>query len=72
MGIENDSLIAPDPASGHGLTMKLSRLAVRLMPPDEAIRTNPGQSHANDANGSVAASFVAALNFRTISMANNC
>lgn len=65
------SLITDTPQSGYELAVKLSRMAVKMTQPDEQIRQNLRHVYAQNANSLTFVSGVVALNFQTVSTANN-
>lgn len=65
------SLITETPQAGFELAIKLSRMGVKSTQPDMEVLKRLRPEYANDANGLTAASQVIALNFQTISAAND-
>ena len=65
------SLITPTPQEGFELAIKLSRMGVKSTQPDMEVLKRLRKDYANDASGLTAASQVIAINFQTISSANN-
>ncbi|SHJ42129.1 hexameric tyrosine-coordinated heme protein [Aquimarina spongiae] len=65
------SLITPTPQEGFELAIKLSRMGVKSTQPDMEVLKRLRKDYANDASGLTAASQVIAINFQTISAANN-
>lgn len=59
------------PEEGYELAIKLSRMAVKKMQPDDAIRSKLRAVYANDANSLTLASQVVATNFQVVARANN-
>jgi len=59
------------PEEGYELAIKLSRMAVKKMQPDDAIRSKLRTVYANDANSLTMASQVVATNFQVVARANN-
>lgn len=55
---------------GFQLAIKLSRLAVKLTQPDEAVRVRLRAVYESDANALIASSHVVATHFQTIAAAN--
>ena len=66
-----DSLETKTPQEGFELAIKLSRMGVKYTQPDMEVLKKLRGDYANNANGLTAASHVVALNFQTISAANN-
>lgn len=64
------SLKTPDPQSGYELAVKLSRVAVKMTQPDDAIRGQLRAVYKKDAAALIAISAVVATNFQTIAAAN--
>ncbi|WP_394749027.1 hexameric tyrosine-coordinated heme protein [Spongiimicrobium salis] len=65
------SLHTATPQEGFELAIKLSRMGVKSTQPDMEVLKKLRPAYANDASGLTAASQVIALNFQTISAANN-
>ncbi len=65
------SLKTQTPEEGYELAIKLSRMAVKLTQPDEAARSRMRPEYANNADSLVGVSHVVAVNFQTVSRANN-
>lgn len=59
------------PEAGFELAIKLSRMAVKLTQPDDAARNRMRPEYANDADSLIAVSQVVAVNFQTVSQAND-
>jgi len=66
------SLITSTPQEGFELAIKLSRMGVKSTQSDMEVLKRLRKDYANDASGLTAASQVIAINFQTISAANNC
>lgn len=66
-----ESLLTKTPQEGFELAIKLSRMGVKSTQPDMEVLKKLRPEYANDASGLTAASQVIALNFQTISAANN-
>jgi len=66
-----ESLITTTPQEGFELAIKLSRMGVKSTQPDIEVLKKLRPDYANDASGLTAASHVIAVNFQTISAANN-
>lgn len=65
------SLITTTPQEGFELAIKLSRMGVKSTQPNVEILKKLRLDYANNASGLTAASQVVAINFQTISAANN-
>ena len=65
------SLETTTPQEGFELAIKLSRMGVKSTQPDIEVLKRLRPEYANDASSLTAASQVIALNFQTISAANN-
>ncbi len=65
------SLITDTPQAGFELAVKLSRMGVKSTQPNVDVLKKLRPDYANNADGLTAASQVIALNFQTISAANN-
>lgn len=59
------------PEEGYELAIKLSRVAVKLTQPDDEARNRMRPDYANNADSLIGASQVVAVNFQTVSKANN-
>lgn len=66
-----ESLLTKTSQEGFELAIKLSRMGVKSTQPDMEVLKKLRPEYANDASGLTAASQVIALNFQTISAANN-
>ncbi len=65
------SLITENPQEGYELAIKLSRMGVKSTQPDMDVLKKLRKEYANSATDLTAASHVIAVNFQTISAANN-
>jgi hypothetical protein len=65
------SLIVETPQEGYELAILLSRKGVKSTQPDMEVLKRLRKDYANSASGLTAASQVIAINFQTISAANN-
>ena len=65
------SLITTTPQAGFELAIKLSRMGVKSTQPNMDVLKKLRPDYANSADGLTAASHVIAVNFQTISEANN-
>lgn len=65
------SLKTSNAQEGFELAIKLSRMGVKSTQPDVEVLKKLRPEYANDASGLTAASQVIALNFQTISAAND-
>ncbi|MEM7438556.1 MAG: hexameric tyrosine-coordinated heme protein [Pseudomonadota bacterium] len=65
------SLKTATPEEGYDLAIKLSRMAVKKTQPDDAVRGRMRPDYANNADSLTLASQVVAINFQTVSAANN-
>lgn len=59
------------PQEGYELAIKLSRMGVKYTQPSTETREKLRDSYANNADSLTAASQVVAINFQTVSAANN-
>ena len=66
-----NSLITKTPQEGFELAIKLSRMGVKYTQPDIEVLKKLRPKYANDASSLTASSHVIAVNFQTISAANN-
>lgn len=65
------SLLTNNPQEGFELAVKLSRMGVKSTQPDIEVLKKLRKDYANNASGLTMASHVIAVNFQTISTANN-
>lgn len=65
------TLITDTPQQGFELAITLSRRGVKYTQPDTEVLHKLRDDYANDADSLTAASQVVAINFQTISAANN-
>lgn len=65
------TLITKTPQEGFELAITLSRRGVKYTQPDTEVLHKLRPDYANDAHGLTAASQVIAINFQTVSAANN-
>lgn len=65
------SLQTATPEEGFELAVKLSRMAVKMTQPDDAIRSDLRLKYATDADSLTMASHVVATNFQTVAAAND-
>jgi hypothetical protein len=65
------TLATSTPEEGYNLAIKLSRMAVKITQPDDAIRTDLREVYGTDAQALIAVSHVVAVHFQTISQAND-
>ncbi|MDY8134654.1 hexameric tyrosine-coordinated heme protein [Aquimarina sp. 2201CG5-10] len=66
-----ESLQTKTAQEGFELAIKLSRMGVKYTQPDIEVLKELRKEYAHNANGLTAASQVVAVNFQTISAANN-
>jgi len=64
-------LLTETPEEGFQLAIKLSRMAVKFIQPDDAVRGKLRKDYENDADSLTMASQVVAINFQTVAAANN-
>jgi hypothetical protein len=65
------SLQTETPEAGFELALTLSRMAVKMTQPDDAARDRMRPDYANNADSLTMVSHVVAVNFHTVSQANN-
>lgn len=65
------SLITQTPEDGFNVAMKISRMAVKMTQPDDAVRAKLRAVYENDATALTHVSHVVATNFQTVAAANN-
>ncbi len=59
------------PEEGFELALKMSRMGVKYTQPDDAVRGKLRKVYENNADSLTQASQVVAINFQTVSAANN-
>ena len=64
------TLITETPEEGYALAIKLSRMAVKMTQPDDAVRAKLRKVYDNDADTLTSVSHVVAVNFQTVAAAN--
>ncbi len=69
--VPGNSLITPSPEEGRQLAMKMARLVIKVTQPDAATREDLRDVYANDAELLIAVGQTVAIEFATISAANN-
>jgi Hexameric tyrosine-coordinated heme protein (HTHP) len=69
--IPNNSLLTETPEAGRQLAVKMARLMIKLIQPDEAKRLQLREAYGNDAMMLIAAGQMVATEFATIAAANN-
>lgn len=65
------SLQASTPEEGYILAIKLSRMAVKMTQPDDAVRQELRKVYKHDAALLIATSAIVATNFQTVAAAND-
>ena len=65
------SLVTDTPQQGYELTIKLSRMSVKLTQPDPSVREELRTAYEKDAMALIAVSQIVATHFQTIAAANN-
>ena len=65
------TLVTPDPQTGFELSIKLSRVAVKITQPAAEVRERLRPVYDTDADALVRISAVVARNFQTVAAANN-
>lgn len=65
------TLITDTPEQGYEVAIKLSRMAVKMTQPDDAIRAKLRPIYGEDATNLIQSSHVVATNFNTVALANN-
>ncbi|MCK9520285.1 MAG: hexameric tyrosine-coordinated heme protein [Dehalococcoidia bacterium] len=71
MLVPENSLITPDPEAGRELAIKIARLTVKAMQPDDEVRARLRPDYAENADSLTVAAHVVAVEFATIAAANN-
>lgn len=66
-----DSLITETPQAGYELAIKLSRMGVKYTQPSDSVREKMRPDYSENAGDLIASSQVIAINFQTVSAANN-
>lgn len=65
------TLITATPEEGYDLALKLSRMAIKKTQPSDEVRGQLRPIYENDADALISVSHVVAVNFQTVSAANN-
>lgn len=65
------TLITTTPEEGFNLAVKMSRIGVKVTQPSAEVRDRLRDEYAENADSLTAASQVIAINFQTVSAANN-
>ncbi|XBH21679.1 hexameric tyrosine-coordinated heme protein [Jonesiaceae bacterium BS-20] len=65
------TLITTTPEEGFNLAVKMSRIGVKVTQPSAEVRDRLRAEYAENADSLTAASQVIAINFQTVSAANN-
>jgi hypothetical protein len=65
------SLITPTAQDGYELAIKLSRMGVKYVQPSAEVREKVRPVYEDNADNLIASSQVIAINFQTVSAANN-
>ncbi|MGB0938199.1 MAG: hexameric tyrosine-coordinated heme protein [Colwellia sp.] len=65
------SLITENAQQGYELAIKLSRMGIKYTQPSDEIRTKLRPDYGENADSLIASSQVIAINFQTVSAANN-
>lgn len=71
MLIPDNLLITATPEEGRQLAMKMARLVIKAMQPDDAVRSRLRDTYANDAMALLQAGQTLAIEFATVAAANN-
>jgi hypothetical protein len=66
-----DSLITDNAQQGYELAIKLSRMGVKYTQPSDEVRNKLRPDYGDNADSLIASSQVIAINFQTVSAANN-
>ncbi|GGI92362.1 hypothetical protein GCM10007978_32360 [Shewanella hanedai] len=66
-----NSLITDTPQAGYELAIKLSRMGIKYTQPSDSVREKIRPIYSEDAGNLIASSHVIAVNFQTVSAANN-
>ncbi|MEW7009725.1 MULTISPECIES: hexameric tyrosine-coordinated heme protein [unclassified Lentilitoribacter] len=65
------TLMTTTPEEGYELAIKLSRVAIKKTQPNNDVREKLRPVYENDSDALISVSHVVAVNFQTISAANN-
>ena len=65
------SLITETPQEGYELAIKLSRMGIKYTQPSDEVRSKLRPVYGENADSLIASSQVIAINFQTVSAANN-
>ena len=66
-----NTLITKNPQDGYELAIKLSRMGVKYTQPSDEVRNKLRPVYGENADSLIASSHVIAVNFQTVSAANN-
>lgn len=69
--VPNNSLVTETPEEGRQLAVKMARLIIKLIQPDDEKRKQLREVYGNDAMMLIAVGHVVAIEFATIAAANN-
>ena len=69
--LPNDTLLTSTPEEGRALALKIARLTIKAIQPDEATRELLRPGYATDPDSLTAAAQVVATEFATIAAAND-
>ncbi|MGB3410610.1 MAG: hexameric tyrosine-coordinated heme protein [Microthrixaceae bacterium] len=66
-----ETLITATPEEGRALALKMARLSIKAIQPDEDVRNELRPDYANNAESLTMAAHVVAIEFATVAAANN-
>ncbi|HTO00077.1 MAG TPA: hexameric tyrosine-coordinated heme protein [Microthrixaceae bacterium] len=69
--IPENTLITATPEEGRALALKIARLSIKAIQPDENVRNDLRPAYANNADSLTMAAHVVAIEFATVAAANN-
>lgn len=66
-----ETLITATPEEGRALALKMARLSIKAIQPEEDVRNDLRPAYANNAESLTMAAHVVAIEFATVAAANN-
>ncbi|MGB6057392.1 MAG: hexameric tyrosine-coordinated heme protein [Microthrixaceae bacterium] len=69
--LPSETLITATPEEGRALALKMARLSIKAIQPEEDVRNELRPAYANNAESLTMAAHVVAIEFATVAAANN-
>lgn len=69
--VPDNTLITDTPEEGRALALKMARLTIKAIQPDDSVRSRLRPGYAENADSLTGAAHVVAIEFATIAAANN-